>query len=150
MDVQDRRILELEAEVLALTNVVGEVCKHLATISTRHDVAVRGGLDGASHTLSLAQGYARITGPSPMFDYALTSVDLHRQMLLAPREGGKSGARAGAGKCAGARTVRTPERAERAEMRACRPCRTRLSASLQAGYAATAAKTSQCKSTEEP
>ena len=42
MNMHDRRILELEAEVLALTNVVGQVCKRLATIGPRHDAAALG------------------------------------------------------------------------------------------------------------
>jgi hypothetical protein len=80
---------QLEAEVLALTNVVGEVCKRLATISPRHDAAVRGGLDSASRTLSVAQEYARASGPGHTFDYALTCVDIYSEMVLAPTQGGR-------------------------------------------------------------
>ena len=107
MDAQHQRILELEAEVLALTNSLGEVCRRLAAISPRHDAAVRGGLDWASRTLSLAHGYATGADARHMFDYAVTSVDIHRRMALAPMEGSKSGGRAGAVKGARARTART-------------------------------------------
>ena len=100
MDAQDRRILELEAEVLALTNVAGEVCRRLATISPRHDAAVRGGLDGASRTLSQAHEYALGADARHTFEYAVNCVDIHRRLALAPRKSVKSGARTDGGRAA--------------------------------------------------
>ena len=102
MDDHERRIFALEAEVLALTNSLGEVCRRLATISPRHDAAVQGGLDGASRTLSQAHEYALGADARFMFDYAVSCVDTHRLLALAPRAGANSGARTDAVK--GART----------------------------------------------
>ena len=88
MDAREQRILELEAEVLALNNSVGEVCRRLAAIGPRHDAAVRGGLDGASRTLSQAHEYATGADSRHMFEYAVSCVDIHRHVALAPREDG--------------------------------------------------------------
>jgi hypothetical protein len=90
MDAQDQRILELEAEVLALTNSLGEVCRRLAAFSPRHHAAVHNGLDSASRTLSLAHGYALGADARHMFAYAVSCVDIHRQMALAPMEDAKA------------------------------------------------------------
>ena len=87
MDEREQRIFALEAEVLALTNSLAEVCRRLAAISPRHDAAVRGGLDGAFCNMWQAHDNAPGADVRHMFDYAMKCVDWHRLLALAPREG---------------------------------------------------------------
>ncbi len=90
MDDHERRIFALEAEMLALMGIVGEVFRRLAEISPQHQAAVRDGLDGASRTLSQAHEYALRADMRFMFDYALKSVEWLTLSALAPRAGGNT------------------------------------------------------------
>ena len=102
MDEREQRIFALEAEVLALTDSLAEVCRRLAAISPRHDAAVRGGLDGAFCNMWQAHDNALGADVRHMFHYAMKCVDWHRLLALAPREGGRA-----TGRCskAGCRTA---------------------------------------------
>ena len=102
MNEREQKIRALEAEMLMMMGIVAQVFRHLAEISPQHQAAVRDGFDVVFRTLSQAHEYALGADARFMFDYAVSCVDTHRLLALAPRAGANSGARTDAVK--GART----------------------------------------------
>ena len=90
MDEREQRIRALEAEMLAMMGIVGEVCRRLAEISPQHEAAVRDGFNDVARTLSYALDNAANADVRNGFDYALKSVEWLTLSALAPREGGKA------------------------------------------------------------
>ena len=90
MDEQEQRIRMLEAEMLAMMGVMGEVFRRLARIDAQHHAAVRDGFDEAIRILSQARNNAANAAMRNGLDYALKSVEWLTLTALAPSEGGKA------------------------------------------------------------
>jgi len=90
MNEQEQRIRALEAEMLAMMGVLGEVFRRFAEISPQHEAAVRDGLNDATRTLSHALENAADAEMQNGLDYALKSVEWLTLSTLAARAGGKA------------------------------------------------------------
>ena len=90
MNERELRIRALEAEMLAMMGVVGEVFRQLARIDAQHHAAVRDGLNQSIRILSQAQDRTTDAAMQNTFDYALKSIEWLTLTALAPSEGGKA------------------------------------------------------------
>ena len=90
MDEREQRLRALEAEMLAMMGVVGEVFRRLAAIGPQHEAAVRDGFNEAVRTLSYALDNAANADVQNQFGYALKSIEWLTLSALALREGGKA------------------------------------------------------------
>ena len=90
MDEREQRIRALEAEMLAMMGIVGEVCRRLAEISPQHEAAVRDGFNEVARTLSYALDNAASADMQNQLGYALKSIEWLTLSALAPRVGGKA------------------------------------------------------------
>jgi hypothetical protein len=90
MDEQEQRIHALEAEMLAMMGIVGEVCRRLAAISPQHEAAVRDGFNAAAGILSWARDSTTDAAMQNTCSYALKSVEWLTLSALAPTQGGKA------------------------------------------------------------
>ena len=90
MDEQEQRIRALEAEMLAMMGIVGEVCRRLAAIGPQHHAAVRTGFSETVDLLSRARDSTTDAAMQNTFDYALKSIEWLTLSALAPSKGGKA------------------------------------------------------------
>ena len=90
MNEREQRIRALEAEMLAMMGVVGEVFRQFARIDAQHHAAVRDGLNHSIRILSQAQDRATDAAMQNTFGYALKSIEWLTLTALAPSAGGKA------------------------------------------------------------
>ena len=90
MNEHEQRIQVLEAEMLAVMGVAGEVFRQLAQVDARHEAAVRAGFDQATRILShAARNPANAAMRNGLSD-ALKSIEWLTLTALAPTVGGKA------------------------------------------------------------